>query len=133
MNNSQQKSLGATLWGIADKLRGAMNVDDFCDYMQCEEYISKVKSANKSKDDAVSTGKEIADYLSIEQLEENLRKIFAADSRDSNEITILAQLSVWYAQNLDAVVMFEKQMRRKLHYVIKPYCVDHYQNNVNMR
>jgi type I restriction enzyme M protein len=33
MNDSQQKQLGATLWGIADKLRGAMNADDFRDYM----------------------------------------------------------------------------------------------------
>ncbi len=25
--------LGNTLWGIADQLRGAMNADDFCDYI----------------------------------------------------------------------------------------------------
>lgn len=33
MNDKQQKQLGATLWAIADKLRGAMNPDDFRDYM----------------------------------------------------------------------------------------------------
>ena len=33
MTNEQQKQLGATLWGIADQLRGAMNADDFRDYM----------------------------------------------------------------------------------------------------
>ena len=33
MNDSQQKQLGSTLWAIADKLRGAMNADDFRDYM----------------------------------------------------------------------------------------------------
>ena len=33
MNDTQQKELGKTLWGIADKLRGAMNADDFRDYM----------------------------------------------------------------------------------------------------
>lgn len=33
MNDSQQKQLGSTLWSIADKLRGAMNADDFRDYM----------------------------------------------------------------------------------------------------
>ena len=33
MNENQQKQLGATLWGIANKLRGAMNADDFRDYM----------------------------------------------------------------------------------------------------
>ena len=33
MNDTQQKQLGSTLWAIADKLRGAMNADDFRDYM----------------------------------------------------------------------------------------------------
>jgi len=29
----QHKKLGDTLWGIANDLRGAMNADDFRDYM----------------------------------------------------------------------------------------------------
>ena len=33
MNDTQQKQLGTTLWATADKLRGAMNADDFRDYM----------------------------------------------------------------------------------------------------
>ena len=33
MTENQQKQLGATLWAIADKLRGAMSADDFRDYM----------------------------------------------------------------------------------------------------
>ena len=33
MNDTQQKQLGSALWGIADKLRGTMNADDFRDYM----------------------------------------------------------------------------------------------------
>ena len=33
MNDTQQKQLGSTLWAIADRLRGAMNADDFRDYM----------------------------------------------------------------------------------------------------
>ena len=33
MNDQDQKQLGKTLWGIADQLRGAMNADDFRDYM----------------------------------------------------------------------------------------------------
>lgn len=146
MNDTQQKQLGATLWGIADKLRGAMNADDFRDYMlsfiflrylsdnyeeaakkelgsdylQCEEYINKVKSAKESNDYTVSARESLADYFSLEKLEENLKKILTEDSGDSSEITVLTPLSVWYAQNLDAVILFEKQMRRKLHYVIKP-------------
>ena len=33
MNDINQKKLGKTLWNIADQLRGAMNADDFRDYM----------------------------------------------------------------------------------------------------
>jgi len=33
MTDTNQKQLGSTLWGIADQLRGAMNADDFRDYM----------------------------------------------------------------------------------------------------
>jgi len=33
MTEQNQKALGKTLWAIADQLRGAMNADDFRDYM----------------------------------------------------------------------------------------------------
>ena len=33
MNESEKQKLGKTLWAIADQLRGAMNADDFRDYM----------------------------------------------------------------------------------------------------
>ncbi len=33
MTENNQKQLGKTLWTIADQLRGAMNADDFRDYM----------------------------------------------------------------------------------------------------
>ncbi len=33
MTDDNQKQLGKTLWNIADQLRGAMNADDFRDYM----------------------------------------------------------------------------------------------------
>jgi len=33
MTEQQLNKLGNTLWGIADQLRGAMNADDFRDYM----------------------------------------------------------------------------------------------------
>ena len=33
MNDTNQKQLGNILWAIADQLRGAMNADDFRDYM----------------------------------------------------------------------------------------------------
>jgi len=147
MNDTQQKQLGATLWNIADKLRGAMNPDDFRDYMlsflflrylsdnyeeaakkelgrdysQCEEFIDKIKSAKDEKNDNVSIGKITIDGLSIKQLGKSLKKLLAPSKEDSVEINLFTPLSIWYAKNSDAVAMFEKQMRRKLHYVIKPH------------
>jgi type I restriction enzyme M protein len=33
MTEQNHKQLGSILWAIADQLRGAMNADDFRDYM----------------------------------------------------------------------------------------------------
>jgi len=33
MSETEQKKLGKILWDIANELRGAMNADDFRDYM----------------------------------------------------------------------------------------------------
>jgi type I restriction enzyme M protein len=33
MTETNQKQMGKTLWAIADQQRGAMNADDFRDYM----------------------------------------------------------------------------------------------------
>lgn len=143
MNETQQKKLGATLWAIADKLRGAMNADDFRDYMlsflflrylsdnyeeaakkelgkeysQCEEIVSKIKMENKVT--SFPAGTSLADVIG-KMLEENAMKILSGNSKDSSEIAALTPLSIWYVQNADAVTLFEKQMRRKLHYVIEP-------------
>ncbi len=147
MNDTQQKKLGATLWAIADKLRGAMNPDDFRDYMlsflflrylsdnyeeaakkelgsdylQCEKYINEIKLAKEKKDDTSSVWKSIDDFFSMEQLEKGIKKKLTVDGEENAEINVLTPLSVWYAKNSDDVAVLEKQMRRKLHYVIKPH------------
>jgi len=147
MNDNQQKQLGATLWNIADKLRGAMNPDDFRDYMlsflflrylsdnyesavkkelgsdylQCEEFIDKTKAAGKSKNGAVSAEDIIINGFTVKQLEKNLKEMLNSNGGDDIEVKLLTPLSVWYAQNSDAVITLEKQMRRKLHYIIKPH------------
>lgn len=146
MNDTQQKQLGATLWGIADKLRGAMNADDFRDYMlsflflrylsdhyeeaakkelgndylQCEKEISKIYS-NGNKDETIDFLKEqVAEYFSKQQLEKDEKKIKIDDHHDLLERNKLTPLALWYNNNLDQVATFEKQMRRKVHFVIEP-------------
>ena len=144
MNDTQQKQLGATLWAIADKLRGAMNPDDFRDYMlsflflrylsdnyedaakkelggdylQCEEYVNAIKSEKGSKN---ATSAIFSDFFSVERLEERAKEMLVGDNGNAPETTALTPLLVWYAKNPDDVAMLEKQMRRKLHYVIKPH------------
>lgn len=147
MNDIQQKQLGATLWGIADKLRGAMNADDFRDYMlsflflrylsdnyeeavkkelgrdylQYEEEINKIAIAT-NQDDAINALKEqITDYFNKQQLDNEEKKSLIEEHEVLLESKKLTPLVVWYIKNLDHVATFEKQMRRKVHFVIKPH------------
>lgn len=98
MTEQEQKELGRTLWSIADQLRGAMNADDFRDYMLSFlflRYLSDNYEAAAKK-----------------ELGSDYPKLDAEDKR--------SPLAVWYEQNPDDVPAFEKQMRRKVHYVIEP-------------
>lgn len=105
MTAQDQLRLGKTLWAIADQLRGAMNADDFRDYMLAFLFLRYL-----SDNYEVAAKKELgSDYP----------KFGADDPR--------VPLAIWYANNPGDVVDFEKQMRRKVHYVIKP---DHLWANI---
>jgi len=98
MTAQDQQRLGKTLWAIADQLRGAMNADDFRDYMLAFLFLRYL-----SDNYEVAAKKELgSDYP----------KFGADDPR--------VPLAIWYANNPGDVVDFEKQMRRKVHYVIQP-------------
>jgi len=100
MTERDQKQLGKVLWNIADQLRGAMNADDFRDYMLAFLFLR---------------------YLS-DNYEAAAGRELGKDYPDPNAIGNHGRspLSVWYANNPDDVAAFERQMRRKAHYVIKP-------------
>ncbi len=104
MTNKEQQQLGKTLWDIADTLRGAMNPDDFRDYMLSFLFLR---------------------YLSF-NYEEAAKKELGKDYPDNTLKDVMAKLKVktpleiWYKENKADVNDFEKQMRRKVHYVIKP-------------
>ena len=98
MTKEDKKELGKTLWAIADELRGAMNADDFRDYMLSFLFLRYLSDNYEA-----AAKKELGrDYPEIE-----------TDDKRS-------PLSVWYAENKQDVKAFEKQMRRKVHYVVKP-------------
>jgi type I restriction enzyme M protein len=102
----QHKKLGDTLWGIANDLRGAMNADDFRDYMLSFLFLR---------------------YLS-HNYEESAKKELGSDYPKVAEDDGRTPLGIWYAANGEDVPEFEKQMRRKVHYVIKP---DHLWSNIS--
>jgi type I restriction enzyme M protein len=103
MNDQTQKQLGKTLWNIADQLRGAMNADDFRDYMLSFLFL-RYLSDNYELAAKKELGKDYPDFpLDV------LLKTGAS-----------TPLQAWYQDNLDDIPEFEKQMRRKVHYVIQP-------------
>jgi type I restriction enzyme M protein len=103
MNDTNRKQLGQTLWAIADQLRGAMNADDFRDYMLSFLFLRYL-----SDNYEIAAKKELGnDYPELPT--DLLLKKKAA-----------TPLQVWYEDNKADVPAFEKQMRRKVHYVIEP-------------
>ncbi|MDP4272087.1 MAG: type I restriction-modification system subunit M [Bacteroidota bacterium] len=97
MTDNDQKQLGTTLWAIADQLRGAMNPDDFRDYMLSFLFLRYLSDNYEA-----AAKKELGpDYPIVD---------------DDKRIP----LSLWYKANAADVDEFEKLMRRKVHYVIEP-------------
>jgi type I restriction enzyme M protein len=102
MNDQIQKQLGKTLWNIADQLRGSMNADDFRDYMLSFLFLR---------------------YLS-DNYEAAAKRELGSDYPDLPDVLertgASTPLQAWYEDNPDDVAEFEKQMRRKVHYVVQP-------------
>jgi len=103
MTETNQKQLGNTLWSIADQLRGAMDADDFRDYMLSFLFLRYLSDNYET-----AAKKELGrDYPVFP--DNVLREGGAA-----------TPIQAWYDENRQDVAEFEKQMRRKVHYVIQP-------------
>ena len=74
------------------------------------------KSKDTNSSSTVNTGEGCGTAL----LEEKGDKKLSRANEESEGISALTPLSVWYAQNPDKVATFETAMRTKLHYVVKP-------------
>lgn len=98
MTEQDLNKLGSTLWDIANNLRGAMNADDFRDYMLSFLFLRYLSDNYEA--------------AAKNELGSDYPKLVEDDKR--------TPLSVWYEQNEQDVLEFEKQMRRKVHYVIEP-------------
>lgn len=104
MSATDNNKLGKLLWTIANQLRGAMNADDFRDYMLSflflrylsDNYIAAVKK---------ELGREYPD-----ELNPNVKR----------KLKGTTPLQLWYDENKEDIIEFERVMRRRIHYVIKP-------------
>lgn len=123
MTNEQQKRLGAILWSIADKLRGTMNADDFRDYMLAFLFLRYLsdhyESACKKE-----LGKEYPTESEVEkartQAQARKPKKKPKQEEETEKVPLITPLQLFYKRNQKHIEIFEKQMRRKVHYVIEP-------------
>ena len=104
MTTENKNELGKTLWGIANSLRGAMMADDFRDYMLSFLFL-KYLSDNYVEFAKKELGTDYPDIKNIVKEEAEIVK---------------SPLQIWYAANPKDIDLFEAQMRKKIHYVIKP-------------
>ena len=104
MTIENKNELGKTLWDIANSLRGAMMADDFRDYMLSFLFL-KYLSDNYVEFAEKELG---TDYPDIKNIVKEEMKI------------VKSPLQIWYAANPEDIDLFEAQMRKKIHYVIKP-------------
>ena len=95
----QTQQLGKTLWAIANQLRGAMNADDFRDYMLALLFL-----------------RHLSDHYE-QAAKKELGRTYPQPSAHGGR----ASLSVWYEQNPESLVAaFELRMRAKAHCFIAP-------------
>ena len=104
MTHKDQQQLGKTLWDIANNLRGAMNADDFRDYMLSFLFLRYLS------------------YNYEEAAKKELGKDYPVDTPKDKMSQLKAKtpLEIWHKENSKEIDNFEMQMRKKVHYVIKP-------------
>lgn len=118
MTIENKNELGKTLWDIANSLRGAMMADDFRDYMLSFLFL-KYLSDNYVEFAEKELG---TDYPDIKNIVKEELKI------------VKSPLQIWYAANPEDIDLFEAQMRKKIHYVIKPkYLWDNIAENARIQ
>lgn len=93
LNAQEKQKLFATLWNVANDLRGAMTADNFRDYMLSLLFMR---------------------YLS-ENYEKEAQKILGSDFPTTDN-----PLKTWCDENADDVPDFQAEMQRSLHYIIDP-------------
>ena len=103
MTKTEQQQLGKTVWDIADSLRGAMNADDFRDYMLSFLFL-RYLSSNYERGVKDALGEEYPNP--------------SVDALKNEGVNTALQL--WYKQNPETIAELEDEMLQTVYYVIKP-------------
>jgi len=144
MTKEHQQELGKTLWGVADQLRGAMNADDFRDYMLSFlflRYISDAYEATAKRelgaeypipdesDDRwwicreVTQEEQDAERAALQSKQPGMAKQEVAKALTPlgrQRVRLKTALDFLYAERHKDVATFEEVMRTGIHYVIRP-------------
>ncbi|WP_304354419.1 type I restriction-modification system subunit M [Brachyspira innocens] len=141
MSDDQKKQLGAILWAIADKLSLFLKYlsdkyEEAVKNMLKKDYDEIENEAVKNNNDSyieelkkiiVKHSKTVPlSKLNLNEDEKDKEKIKKARENWIDDYTkmlssnTLQPIILWYIKNLDNIDLFEKEIRRKIHYVIKP-------------
>jgi type I restriction enzyme M protein len=119
MTQETHKELGKTLWDIANSLRGAMNADDFRDYMLSFLFL-RYLSDNYQE----ATKKELGGDYPIPNYDDDAWWNVTIEIDDSGKKIEKKHektpLQYWYDKNSNDVKTFEEMMKKRTHYVIHP-------------
>ena len=96
MTEDDKNKLGRTLWAIANELRGFMDADDFRDYMLSFLFLR---------------------YLS-DSYQESAQALLGKGYPEKQGAS--TPLQIFYQENEPKIAQFETEMRRRMHYVLKP-------------
>ena len=115
MTDTRHKQLGDTLWKIADKLRGAMNADDFRDYMLSFLFLRYLSDhyENGAKKDL---GKE---YSEAEAL---LEKSLTNDASDERKV--IEQLELALKERLQSEIQTLEQRKKDSNSELEKKAID---------
>ena len=101
------KKLGEALWAVANELRGAMNADDFRDYMLSLLFLKYLSDNYEKSAQSELNGK----YPEVSPIKD----------MDNGDTAVKQNpLQIWYAKNPEYTADFEEAMRSRVYYAIEP-------------
>ena len=107
--------------GVLSYMETAVKKELGKDYVECEKKLNKILKNNEHESLINELEYQIDNFYKKQDLSSNelTRKVKEEkEMLNSNKIT---PFILWYVENLDCISDFEKQMKRKIHFIIRPH------------